>query len=132
MKWPRVTPLLAMGLAFILTSCTTPSVTINGSKARQVKAGDAAINFTVTLEKVNGPAVWSIDGPGTITSTGDTSAEYLPPAILSGTNPVPVNLTVNVGAISDKAVITVNPGSATGNTNAIWDTGSWDSGTWGP
>ena len=83
-----------------------PSISIAPPSAT-TSAGADPTTFTATRTGVAEAASWSLDGPGTLSTTSGDAISYTPPDILD--EPATATLTATAGELSAKATITVNP-----------------------
>jgi hypothetical protein len=76
-------------------------------KALVVTAGSAASNLTTNLAGSSSAIAWTLNGPGTISTTTGATTSYTPPA--SVTAATAATLTATSGSASGQAMITINP-----------------------
>jgi len=74
---------------------------------KTLNAGGAAVGFTATLTGSSSVIVWTLNGPGTISTTTGATTLYTPPA--SVTAATSATLLATAGSASGNATITINP-----------------------
>jgi hypothetical protein len=74
---------------------------------KTLNAGGAAVGFIATLTGSSSVIVWTLSGPGTISTTTGATTSYTPPA--SVTAATSATLLATAGSASGNATITINP-----------------------
>jgi hypothetical protein len=81
---------------------TPPAIVILPATA-QLKAGAAPVEFTATLSGATGAIVWSLDGPGHLSTTTGAAVTYTPPTALPGDTAA--TITASGGGVTQSALI---------------------------
>jgi hypothetical protein len=80
----------------------TPAILVDPVSA-QLVAGGSPLRLTAALTGTTASIVWSLDGPGSLSSTTGTSVTYVPPAALSGDSQA--TITASAGGVSGTATV---------------------------
>jgi len=82
-----------------------PAIEISPATA-QLKAGSAPVDFTATLGGATGVILWSLDGPGHLSTTTGSTVTYFPPAAVPADTEA--TLTASGAGVTQRAVISLS------------------------
>jgi hypothetical protein len=114
----RATRMFRLGITAAILGCgggddgpggPSPSISVDPPSAT-VAAGDTPVAFSATRTAVTEATTWSLEGPGTLSTTAGDVTSYTAPATLD--QPTAATLTATAGAVSDQATITITPPEA--------------------
>jgi hypothetical protein len=97
---------------------TTPTLVIAPSSA-ELTAGEAPLELRAMLSGETAEIVWSLDGPGSLSSSSGPPVSYTPPATLGAA--APATVTASAGGVSATASILVVRAPALGVAGRIVD-----------